>query len=152
MILRDPCECVLHLDTQVENYRSNEKTQDWDHRLQEERAERAQLDCRTLLNPDSHWVIFPVFLRRKRPHIRLSGLGNEEKEQRLLGRVQMGPPKPLPCAAVAASTSECKHSVENLMCMCVYHEHLLIHRVVYGFGKKKYLYKDSGGTIQISSP
>lgn len=123
------------LDTQVENYHPKEKgAQDRDHRLQEERAERAQPDCRTLLNSDSHWVIFPVFLRRKIPHIRLSGLGNEQKEQRFLGRVQMGPPKPLPCAAVAASTSEREHSVESLT--CVYHEHLLIHRVVYGFGKK----------------
>lgn len=36
------------------------------------------------------------------------------------------PPKPLPCAAVAASTSECEHSVESLT--CVYHEYLLIQR------------------------
>lgn len=103
-------------------------------RLQEEMAERAQPDYRTLLNPDSYWVIFPVFLRGKRPHIQLSGLGNEQKEQRSLGRVQMGPPKPLLCAAVAASTSECEPSVESLT--CVYHEHLLIHKVVYGSGKK----------------
>lgn len=122
-------------DTLVENYRPKEKgAQDQDHRPQEERAERAQPDCRTLLNPDSHWVIFPVFLRWKRPHIRLSGLGNERKGQRLLEKVQMGPPKPLPCAAVAASTSECEHSVESLT--CVYHEHLVIHRVVYGYGRK----------------
>lgn len=112
-------------DTQVENYRPKEKgAQDQEHRPQEERAERAQPECRTLLNPCSHWVIFPVFLRWKRPHIRLSGFGNEQKGQRLLGRVQMGPPKPLPCAAVAASTSECEHSVESLTCVC--HEHLLI--------------------------
>lgn len=119
-------------DTQVENYCPKEKgAQDQDHR---KKGQRGQPDCRTLLNSDSHWVIYPVFLRWKRPHIRLSGLGNEQKEQRLLGRVQMGPPRPLPCAAVAASTSECEHSVESLT--CVYHEHLVIHRVVYGFGKK----------------
>ena len=99
MILRDPVNVSFiskgSRHTQVENYHPKEKgAQDRNHRLQEKRAERAQPDCRTLLTPDSHWVISQFFLEGKGHTFDCQDLGMNKKSRGYWERYKWGHPSP----------------------------------------------------------